>query len=54
MSGTAGSSPAAQGVSRGARFPFTKETPVVFRLFATDVFGKPYDLPDAQAPQKGK
>jgi len=31
------------------RFPFTKDTPVVFRLFATDVFGKPYDLTDVPA-----
>ena len=35
------------------RFPFTKDTPVVFRLFATDVFGKPYDLTDVPAGQTG-
>jgi hypothetical protein len=27
------------------RFPFAKELPVTFRLFQTDKFGKPYDLP---------
>jgi hypothetical protein len=36
------------------RFPFTKDTPVVFRLFATDVFGKPYDLTDVPAAPTGK
>ena len=28
------------------RFPFVKETPVVFRLFKTDSFGQAYDLPE--------
>jgi hypothetical protein len=36
------------------RFPFTKDTPVMFRLFATDIFGKPYDLTDVPAAQTGK
>jgi hypothetical protein len=27
------------------RYPYTKDVPVVFRLFETDHFGQPYDLP---------
>jgi hypothetical protein len=27
------------------RYPFTKDVPVTFRLFQTEQFGKPYELP---------
>ena len=32
------------------RFPFTRDTPVRYRLFASDLFGQPPEFPEGKAP----